>query len=234
MDSCFGLLPLSQDKITMPTVYRFRVTFEDYDETYRDIAIKSTQTFEDLHHVIQSSIGFDASKPASFYMSNDNWIKGDEISTEVRVNKQGEKSVLMKDSRLCDFMADPHQKIYYISDYDAKWTFFIELFKLLPKDDISSSYPACIKSSGEAPRQYAVIPQPKNIIAEEGELDKLFDILGADDIEVEEEDDSIIETEEGVDADEIAGMEEEGEDDAEEGDEEEMSMSDDDDQSDED
>jgi Plasmid pRiA4b ORF-3-like protein len=217
----------------MPTVYRFRVTFEDYDETYRDIAIKSTQTFEDLHQIIQSSIGFDASKPASFYMSNDNWIKGDEISTEVRVNKQGEKSVLMHDSRICDFITDPHQKIYYISDYDVKWTFFIELFKLLPKDDISTSYPSCIKSSGEAPRQYAIAPQPKNIIAEEGELDKLFDVLGADD-EVEEEEDTLIETEEGVDADEIAGMEEEGEDDVEEGDEEEMSISDDDDQNDED
>ena len=65
----------------MPTVYRFRVTFEDYDEVTRDIEIKSTQFFSDLHACIQSSIGFDNLKPSSFYMSNDNWIKGQEIST---------------------------------------------------------------------------------------------------------------------------------------------------------
>ena len=80
----------------MPVVYRFRVTFEDYDEVSRDIEIKSTLTFLDLHQTIQTSIGFDNSKPASFYMSNDNWIKGQEISTEVRKDKAGNTSVLMR------------------------------------------------------------------------------------------------------------------------------------------
>jgi hypothetical protein len=37
----------------MSVVYRFRVTFEDYDEITRDIEIKSTQFFSDLHTAIQ-------------------------------------------------------------------------------------------------------------------------------------------------------------------------------------
>ena len=41
-------------------VYRFRITFENFEEVYREIEIKSDQTFEDLHFAIQSSIGFDA------------------------------------------------------------------------------------------------------------------------------------------------------------------------------
>jgi predicted double-glycine peptidase len=30
-------------------LYRFRVTFEDYDDVMREIDVKSNQTFEDLH-----------------------------------------------------------------------------------------------------------------------------------------------------------------------------------------
>ena len=61
-------------------VYKFSVTFEDYDDVYREIEIKSSQTFEDLHKAIQDSIGFDNKQLASFYMSNDMWRKGREIT----------------------------------------------------------------------------------------------------------------------------------------------------------
>ena len=63
--------------------YRFRATFEDFDDITRDIEIRSTQSFEDLHQAIHSAIGFDASKPASFYLSDDNWKKGKEFTTRV-------------------------------------------------------------------------------------------------------------------------------------------------------
>ena len=53
--------------------YRLRVIIEDHEEVVRDIEIKSTQTFNDLHLSIHNSIGFDSDKPASFYMSDDNW-----------------------------------------------------------------------------------------------------------------------------------------------------------------
>ena len=39
-------------------LYRFRVTFEDYDEVMREIDIKSNQTFEDLHRAIHQSTGY--------------------------------------------------------------------------------------------------------------------------------------------------------------------------------
>ena len=70
-------------------IYRFRVTFEDQDDVTRDIEIRSTQTFEDLHHGIHSAIGFDASKQASFYLSDDHWTKGQEFTN--RELKENEK-----------------------------------------------------------------------------------------------------------------------------------------------
>ena len=58
----------------MPVVYRFKVMFEDHEDVVRDIEITNLQTFEDFHNIIQSSIGFDASKPASFFICTDSKI----------------------------------------------------------------------------------------------------------------------------------------------------------------
>lgn len=173
--------------------YKFRVTFEDYDDVSRDIEIKSTQTFEDFHYAIHSYIGFDASKEASFYMSDDYWKKGKEITN--RELKGNEKSAVapLRNSRLCDFIIDPHQKIYYLFDLQDKWTFRIELIKILTAEDNTATYPRCVRVVGEAPKQYppapgAVLPLPED-----------FDESAAPDIELEEEP----EVEAGVDVDDI-------------------------------
>lgn len=201
----------------MSLVYRFRITFEDYDEISRDIDIKSSQTFEDLHNTIQASIGFDGNKPASFYISNDNWIKGLEIARERKTDKEGNVVATMSESKLYSHIADPHQKIYYVSDYEANWSFFIELIKILPSVDATKSYPACVKVNGEAPKQYNILSKPVTV-------DEEYDgILALEDDLAEEEDDSVEEeTENVVEMDEIEGMSEEGEDDKEQEDEMEM------------
>lgn len=217
----------------MPVVYRFRVTFEDYDEVNRDIEIKSTQHFLELHQTIQSSIGFDNQKPASFFMSNDNWMKEQEISLEIRTDKAGNKSILMEEARLCDYIADPHQKIIYISDYEANWSFFIELVKIIPQADAMRNYPVCVKSTGDAPKQYVVVPAPKAIAAEDDEFGKLMEALTGeeetDDDTPDEAEDLMGDTEDGVEMDEIKDMGEEGEEEESEEGEEEMDFNDADD-----
>jgi len=165
-------------------IYRFRVTFEEYDDVSRDIEIRAAHTFDDLHHAIHNAIGFDASKPASFYMSDDNWKKGREITNRDLTDEEKEKTSILKKARICDFIADPHQKIYYVFDPGSNWTFHIELIKIIPQEEALASYPRCTKSMGDAPKQYAsmaagVIPVPEDFDLESDLLD--------DDIEEEEE-----------------------------------------------
>jgi hypothetical protein len=186
-------------------VYRFRVAFEDYDDVVRDIEIRSTQTFEDLHRTIQESIGFDSSKPTSFYMSDDNWKKGQEITN--RALNEGDKAKEMTKARLLDYIADPHQKIYYVFDLPNHWTFHVELVKIQVNVDNSEAYPRCIRKLGEPPKQYGNIimgppPQPEDF---EG-----GDLLEE---EVEEENDiAFTETSDTVEADEVPlGVESEAE-----------------------
>jgi hypothetical protein len=199
----------------MATAYKFRVTFEDYDEVSRDIEIRSNQTFLDFHKCIQQSIGFDGIKPSSFFISNDFWIKGQEISSEPKKDKEGQDTILMEAGRLCDFIADPHQKIYYICDEAANWSFFIELIKIIPQAEANRDYPYCAKSHGEAPKQYAVASAPKLVIAEEDAFAKLLadvgDDTGPEEVEEEETENLMGDTEDGVELDELEGMGEEGE-----------------------
>lgn len=151
-------------------VYKFRVTFEEHEDISRDLEIKSTQSFEELHSAILSSIGFDHKEMASFYMSDDNWKKGKEISLAEKINGE-QKIAMMKKSRLCDFIADPHQKIYYIYDYVNEWAFHVELLKILVSEEAGIMYPRCVKINGEAPKQYdagpKVVPVPEDFNEEE-------------------------------------------------------------------
>jgi len=167
--------------------YRFRVTFEDYDDISRDIEIRSTQTFEELHHAIHNAIGFDASKTASFFLSDDNWKKGKEITTRDLEDSESERAVSVRSSRLCDFIADPHQKIYYIFDPGSPWSFRIELVKIMREEEGGVVYPRCIKAIGEAPKQYntaniATLPVPEE-----------FDMVMDEDLEEESEEGETLE-----------------------------------------
>ena len=136
--------------------YRFKVTFEDQEDVYREIEIRSTQTFEDLHNAIQSAIGFDNSKEASFFISDDYWRKGEEISLK---SQSGIRS--MAKSKIAGFIEDPHQKILYYFDPEAEWGFYIELLKIIQEDE-KVNYPKCSRTVGIAPKQYkdTTLPPP--------------------------------------------------------------------------
>jgi hypothetical protein len=155
----------------MPAVYRFRVTFDDHEDVYREIEIKSNQTFEDLHRAIQAAINFDNQKDASFYVSDDHWRKGQQISldeqegTEERP-KASEKR--MKVSKLASFIEDPHQKFVYVYDPAAQWTLLVELMKIIGEDP-KESYPRCSKSVGAALKQYKTPVVPPPVVDEDEE-----------------------------------------------------------------
>ncbi|MEQ7799073.1 hypothetical protein ABDJ41_04615 [Pedobacter sp. ASV1-7] len=133
-------------------IYRFRITFEDFDEVIREIDIKSTQTFEDLHKAIHRSTGYSSEKSSSFFVSTDNWIKGDEIAYLPNQRKIDRGVALMENAKLNKFIDDPHQKFYYIYNFDRPFDFHVELIKIILNTDPNIEYPFLVKSTGEAPK----------------------------------------------------------------------------------
>lgn len=135
-------------------VYKFKLTFEDYEDTYRVIEIKSNQTFFDLHKIILESIAFDDKQLASFYMSNDTWRKLQEITLEDMTDDPENPIPEMKTAKLSAFINDPHQKIIYVYDFMAMWSMHLELFGIEIKENPKFTYPRIGKSVGLAPKQY--------------------------------------------------------------------------------
>ena len=184
-------------------IYRFKVVMEDPDDVIREIEIRSGQTFEDFHAIIQQAFSFDNKHEASFYMSDSAWKKGMEITLKKEAGDTSEKK-LMNKVKMLSCIDDPHQRILYLFDFSAQWSFHIELIKILDEDP-KESYPRITKSSGIPPKQYNTIVVP--LVVEED-----------DDMEEDELDkkEKIFHNEEGLDAedDDIDDMLLEGEDDA--------------------
>ena len=151
-------------------IYKFRVTFEDYEDITRDIEIRSAQTFYDFFQVILQSIEFDAKHAASFFVSDDYWSKkGTEITLLQEDVEPGVK--LMKTTKIASFIEQPNQRFVFLYDKDISWTLHIELIKLVP-EDIRANYPRCIKTVGKPPKQYKqkLIEKLKEEV-EKGEVD---------------------------------------------------------------
>ncbi len=168
-------------------VYRFRVSFEDYDEVIREIDIKSIQTFKDLHFAIHQATGYTPEKSSSFYVSNDQWIKNEEIAYLPNDRKSAAKITLMEDAKLSRFIDDPHQKFYYIYNFEKPFEFHVELIKIL-ENNPNAVFPSLFKSVGEAPRITPIFIDPEDVGVEDDLVD-LFDddnATNADDEELSE------------------------------------------------
>jgi hypothetical protein len=143
------------------SIYRFRVVLEDNEDISRDIEIRSGQTFEELHETIQEAFKFDKKHAASFFVSDDFWRKGLEITLrkedleldEDDIRHKREPKKLMSATKIAKYVDDPHQRFVYVFDPNVQWTFLIELLKIATEDP-KVKYPVCVKSVGTAPKQY--------------------------------------------------------------------------------
>ncbi|HMW27192.1 MAG TPA: hypothetical protein PKC51_11150, partial [Ferruginibacter sp.] len=97
-------------------ILRFRIYWEDDDSVYRDIAIRHTQTFTDLHNCILKSFEFDSKHKATFYRSNDNWQRGREISLEKYDKEYKAEPLIMDSTTIGSEINKPNQKFIY--EYD--------------------------------------------------------------------------------------------------------------------
>jgi hypothetical protein len=192
-------------------LYRFRVTFEDYDDVSRDIDVKSNQTFEDLHKAIHQSTGYNPEFPSSFYISNDQWMKGEEITYMPNQKRIDRKIPLMEKIKLSSFIDDPHQKFYYTFNFDRPFDFHVELMKIILDEAPGTTYPAVIRSVGEAPKQFGNVFNPAAATTDASDED--FDFLNEMAYNHDDADDFSEVTDTGVDDADEKKADDEGEED---------------------
>ncbi len=153
-------------------IYRFRVTFEDYEDVYREIDMPSKATFLELHQAIHNATGYTPDVSSSFYVSNDQWKKGTEIAFLPTERKQSNGVIEMEGIRLSKFIDDPHQKFYYIYNFDRPYDFHVELIKILKEED-GKEYPFVFKAVGTVPKPVAAANFPLSTAEDDDEDEDL-------------------------------------------------------------
>lgn len=135
-------------------ILKFRIYLEEDDSVYRDVAIKHTQTFNELHEIILKSFEFDSKHQATFFRSNDNWQRGREISLEKYDKTYKAEPLLMKETPVGSEIKDPNQKFIYVYDFAKNWTFLVALINVSKEENTKLTYPTMVRKEGIAPSQY--------------------------------------------------------------------------------
>ena len=135
-------------------ILRFRTYWEDDESIYRDVAIRHTQTFFDLHNAILKSYEFDNKHKATFYRSNDTWKRGREISLEKYDKDYKVDPLIMDEVTIGSEIKDPNQKFVFEYDFNKNWHFMVELIQVDKEENKKLTYPCCIRTEGISPSQY--------------------------------------------------------------------------------
>lgn len=158
-------------------IYRFRIILDNDtdDAIFRDVEVRQTDSLEDFHNVVTQAFGFDGSEMASFYISDENWTQGEEISlfdmsegtTEVR---------LMNETILEDVVHENQTKLIYVYDFFNLWTFFVELAEIVDEAE-GIDYPNLLYVHGQIPND-----APEKLFeGEDAETEKFWGDYNVDD-----------------------------------------------------
>ena len=154
-------------------ILRFRIYWEEDDSVYRDILIKHSHTFSDLHHEILRCYEFDNKHKATFYRSNDKWQRGKEITLEKYDKKYVAEPLLMSETTIGSEIKDTNQKFIYVYDFNKNWTFMVELINVNKEESSKVTYPSCARNEGIGPSQYGT----KGLISEKlAEIEEKYDL----------------------------------------------------------
>lgn len=167
--------------------FRILLDSEQDQEVFRDIVVRKEDTFENFYKEIMRSFSFEGDQMASFYVSNDNWDKGHEISwmdMSYGDEPTDDSPSVMSTSTLGEFIEEPDQKFILVYDFMRMWIFLIEL---IGYEKMEPENPTTVLSMGMAPPEDSKM---MNTDAFESDLEEEDDDFGFDDFEdgMDEED----------------------------------------------
>lgn len=133
---------------------KFRVLLDSTEqEVFRDIIISESDNFESFYKAILNAYHFSGDQMASFYMSNENWDKGHEISLFDMAFGEDPDTILpsvMSTSIMRDYVKEEDQKIILVHDFIRMWIFLIELIDVVAE---TPEQPLLCLSVGNAPAE---------------------------------------------------------------------------------
>jgi Plasmid pRiA4b ORF-3-like protein len=157
-------------------ILKFRVYLEEDESVYRDVVVRHSQSFEDLHLVILRAYEFDNKHKATFFRSNDHWNRGREISLERYDKDYVAAPLIMSDTTIGSEIRAPNQKFVYLYDFNKNWSFLVELINVSKEENPKISYPSMVRAEGIPPSQYGT----KGLLGEKfADVEEKYDLTRA-------------------------------------------------------
>jgi hypothetical protein len=126
-------------------VIKIRVVLDTQDEVFRDFEVLENGTLEDLHEAILASFDQSNDQMASFYLSDEEWNKGEEFV----LMDMGEDALLMKDAPL-SMVQKVGSRLLYVYDFMNLKIFYVEVLEVNEADE-SKEYPYLYMALGSIP-----------------------------------------------------------------------------------
>jgi len=132
-------------------IFKFTFSCEEGDQNFRRVyEADADATFLELHEAILKSVGYPDDQMTSFFLCNDEWEKGQEV-TLVEMDSNFEyDNMVMNETRLSDLIEEQGQRLIYIFDPMFERYFFGSVKEILPG---SMNGVECVESTGKPPKQ---------------------------------------------------------------------------------
>ena len=113
-------------------VYKFTLLSDEVDNFVRVITIDPEASFLDLHNAILDSVRYEKNLMTTFFICEDNWEKGQEVTLLEMESSSEYDNLVMEDTKLEDLLTDEKQKLLYVFDMMSERAFFMELTEIVP------------------------------------------------------------------------------------------------------
>jgi len=133
--------------------FRILLDSDKNEEVFRDVLISDTSDFETFYHAIMKSFDFKGDQMASFYVSNEDWDKGHEISLldmSYDDDSIDSPASVMKNAVIKDFLEEPDQRFILVYDFMKMWIFLVEL---IGYDRNEPESPQMLLAIGNTPKE---------------------------------------------------------------------------------
>lgn len=172
-------------------IYKIKFISDEVEGFLREIEIDSDSTFLDLNKAILDSCGYPDDQMTSFYVCDDEWERGQQITREdmAETGSVDEDLYTMADTPLSEFIEDEGQKLEFVFDPFSERVFYLDVKDVIPGRNLKEA--VVVRAKGNPPSQIgeldlsdSVTPKGKGNDASVDEDDETF--FGSDSFDSED------------------------------------------------
>lgn len=158
-------------------VFKFKVISDKVENFALHIDADAKNTFFALHEAIQDECKYDPSELATFFLADEEWDKGQEITMFKNKSPKQHSAPTMKSATLGDYLKEKEDKLIYVFDVINQKSLYIELNEIIMENKLNN--PVVTYNRGMAPVQSSSNSFDTDLLADEdAELQNVFTDFG--------------------------------------------------------